>query len=889
MLRRASSSLMADAAECRAVPRQCYGALTMIRGSSSTQSTLSSTFAALCISRRHVVQSHAGSPQSIFQRYKLNDARMELKRNSKGNYYRLRHQKLFPSTEALEVALTEDTYSPVERVAVPLLSPADQKAQRRHQQNLVARGRSTVTLLEGNEEIDEENVIGREPTTTTTTSQLLVQPEDLLGTPLESAVASTSSSSSSLAGDRENANAQRDMALSAEVQRNSASHTTWTSLAPRLIDPIVANLATLAFGPTATRLQLRLLRALLNEDHNDVLMGGADGGGKTSALLLALLQGMRSESTGVNVLVASTAMNAKRATDVLARLIAIMDSSSSGDTHHHTGSSSSIRSIDDREGLLDDGQPMKSWLLVAPFRESVDTYANIIKATDRRRVRLMITTADVFCELLFEHKTQFEHLGYLRRVYVDDCVPQLQMLPDDAPSQLVKERLRDPVALEMLLGTLHQLAGPHIRSIMQIACVSAGLEAPTVEHLKQLSVKLDAKEVALSPTHQLPSNIHCTFCFRSLLGRRHHSDVGHQTQSTTMRNDFLGSNEADDSAHPFSIYHFVAKVLWSAASTICGRVIIFVRQEHDILAVRKVLRKLGMDARLLSEVVTNTNNTSSSSSSATTEQQQQQHATTRQASWKFVLMREHEGVGVHLPLVSHVVITFPPTGRASFLHMSSRTGHLGSRGWVLTIADQRDARQVRDVVEQVQVDFLGSVVELQNGAGGQLVFEKVPSADIDRKTRDPPLYGLDPQYAVLQQYDQLTENPDLAGLKTELFMSKDANAEFYWEDYTPVPELQGRHDVAKRIAEDIERDPSFAQRLQADGMLDAQFKPTANLRTSIRGEAKLRSNKYNRRRGGRGQLPHEIMEMRNDVKQHMFGRGRGSRGGRGVSRYDRFV
>jgi hypothetical protein len=803
----------------------------------------SQTLFSLHTSKRHVVQSHQGGSPSIFQRYKQHDKSLHLLRNRDGNYYRYRHQKLFRSSEALEVALTEDAYSPVERIPVPLLSPAEQQQQRHLQLQRTTRSKpSIVTFLEG---CDDDVEMDLTSTTSSRSTPLLLQPEDLAGTPLESATFETISSAPG------SSQRQRDQALSAEARDNSASHTTWKSLSPGLIDPVVANLAHITFGPIATRLQLRLMRALLNEDHNDVLLGGADGGGKTSALLLALLQGMRNESSGLNVLVVSNSINAKRASDVLASLLSVMETSHS-DSQRPTESHG--RPVNDHEGLLDDGQPMSSWLLVAPFREGVDAYAKIIKHEhSNRRVRLMITTADVFCELMFEHKTQFEHLGYLRRVYVDDCMPQLHMLPDHAPKELVEERLRNPVALEMLLGTLHQLAGPHIRSVMQIACVSAGLDTPAVEHLMQLSVKTEAKEVVLA-TQQLPSSIHCSFCFRSLLGQN-------RSISGSSGDGFLSSGALDDSAHPFGIYHHVAKVLWSAASTLCGRVVIFVRQEHDILAVRKVLRKLGMDVRLFSEVAPTT-------------------SAAEARPWKFVLMREHEGDGVPLPLVSHVVITFPPTTRQSFLHMSGRTGHLGSRGWVLTIADQRDARLVRKVVEELNVDFLNSVVELRN-VGSQQVFEKIPASDVDRKTRDPALYGLDPQYAVLQQYDQLTEHSDLAGVKREFFTTRDPAREFYWEDYTPVPELHERHMLAAQIAKDVDRDPAVAQQLQEDGMLDHDFKPTRGMRRSIREEAAINAGAGRSRKGRL--LPDVIMETRDSVKRRMLG-GRGWAGGRGGRR-----
>lgn len=804
--------------------------------------------------KRHVVQSHQGGQTSLYQRYKEHNQRKVMRKNTAGGYYRMRFQQVFPSTESLEVALTEETYAPAARVLTPLLSPTQQQQQQRDRHLLLtaARGvKRAPTTFDDVGEVDHDVV---PPSPASSTMELVVTPDDLLGTPLESVAL----------GEARESGAQKQRSVAAEQYDDAHSHTSWKSFSPGLLDPVVAQLATDVFGPTATRTQVRLLRSLLNEDHNDVLMSSADGSGKTSGLLLALLQGMRSEDTGVNVLVASNSINVKRAVDFLVKLIAVFDRNA---TTTRSGTSTSL-SIDDGDGLLADGQPMKSWLLMAPFRESVSEYARVLKHKGgRRRVRMMITTSDVFCELMFEHKVEFEALGYLRRVYVDDSMSQLQMLPDDAPTDLVQARLRDPVALELLLGTLHQLPGPHIRSVMQITCVSAGLDTNAVDHLKQLCIKRSAQEVIVSPAHLLPANIHCTFVFRPLVGRQ---------RPATLTNPFMQSNELDDTSSPYSIYHYVAMVLWSAASTLCGRVVIFIPKEHDILAVRKVLRRLGMDAKLLSEV--------------TTGQTEQSGA---ERPWKFVLMREHEGDGVQLRLVSHVVITFPPSSRASLLHMSGRTGQLGGRGWVLTITDQRHARHVRSVAEELQVDFINSVVRLHQGSGSATesngvaiagpVFQKVLPTDVDRWTRAPALYGLDPQYVVEQHYDGLTENADMAQHKREFFHSRNPNLDFYMEDYTPVPELHARHQIAQRIEKEFEQDPSVAQKLQQQGLLNDDFKPTSSMRRVINKEASIRS-KQNNPRLRRKELPVDVtqspVDQRDQLKEFIRGQRRGgARGG----------
>lgn len=80
---------------------------------------------------------------------------------------------------------------------------------------------------------------------------------------------------------------------------------------------MLAYIAHNMFGNGPTRVQARLLPLLLHEDHNDVLLNGMTGTGKTGALLLALLNGVRNETVGMNVLVSAHTMHAKRAYDTI--------------------------------------------------------------------------------------------------------------------------------------------------------------------------------------------------------------------------------------------------------------------------------------------------------------------------------------------------------------------------------------------------------------------------------------------------------------------------------------------------------------------------------------------------------------------------------------------
>ncbi|RNC30248.1 putative ATP dependent DEAD-box helicase, partial [Trypanosoma cruzi] len=201
------------------------------------------------------------------------------------------------------------------------------------------------------------------------------------------------------------------------------------------------------YGPAPTRLQCRLLPALLHEDHNDVLFNGVTGSGKTSVFLLALLQSVRSEAAGLNVFVAKDGLTALHAYSQLRALCGPL-----GGT------------------VVDRPRDDWSWLYLGSYREGYEKYYRALRRSlhsDHGPVRIFITTADTMCELLFEKKMEFESFGYLRRVYIDDIGVQIPMIPPNAPVAEMRKRLRNPLACELLLGTLHQLPGPHIRSILQ--------------------------------------------------------------------------------------------------------------------------------------------------------------------------------------------------------------------------------------------------------------------------------------------------------------------------------------------------------------------------------------------------------------------------------------
>lgn len=760
--------------------------------------------AVLCgSSSRCVVQANSAPQPSIFDQYENHRLAGILVKNYRGNYYRL-NQKVFPNVETLEVAMTEFQHDSVERTP-PQLLPQRQRDPRMTVEGKTSRqalldyaepegamippepmSQSSESLFEDLEsgEILQQQAQATSLPTNDITSKILTE-EDVAGSVLSSAMPRRELGTSE----------EMEARLYQSMTTNSAAEgkgVAWSAI--RGLDPVMQQMARSYFGPTATLVQRHLLTSLLNEDHNDVIMNGVTGSGKTTALMLALLQGIRSEDAGFNVFVASDAVSAKRMFDA-------------------------IRSFCGRRGgtVVDrDQEDMSSWVSLCPFRANVAYYASELRASLRKQetpfqksgpCRLLITTSDVMCELLFEHKFQFEKFGYLRRVYCDEVGKQLQMLDDYAPTELVQARLKDPVALELLLGTLHQLPGAHIRSILQIGCVAADVDTRMKDHLKALCVKPEAHTTILSAL-TVPSTVHCVFSFHTI---------------------------ATD------LFTHVVTLIRNSSATIPGRAIIFIRDADDILQVRKRLRSLGMDARMLSEV---------------------QEDGKDVVPWKFLLLKESEGWGANFDHLSHVFITFAPKDRNSFLHLAGRVGRMGNVGWAYTICDRRDAKHCSEVASQLNIDFVNSVMRPD-------LTQESPSS-VQRLIQEPSLYGMDPQFAVQQHHEDWAETPDLAPIKREFFSyyPEAAKREFLMEDYTPADVLSRRVANAKKLAFDVEQDPLQAMQLRERGLLKDDFTPTRRLKNMMDLPQEDDVAHQQRRRGGaRG--------GRNSGRGGSRGRGRG--------------
>jgi superfamily II DNA/RNA helicase len=616
--------------------------------------------------------------------------------NTKGNAYR-KSQRLWPSMERYERDLTELAFAPAERLP-PTLLPRD----------------VATMQLEG----------------------AAVTPED-------SALAAAGASAADMAA----AEAAHRSVIEEDLSSNDVGTATWQSLG---LDTTMCRLAKRRFGPLATRVQSRLLPALLNDDHNDVVLSGVTGSGKTAALLLAALNGVRNESAGMNVVVASNATNARQAHGIVTSLCGAEGG----------------RVVDREPGDM-------SWLQVADCRDDFEAYYQELRGTLRHSggaARLLITTPDVLCQLLFERKMEFKSFGFLRRLFVDDVGAQIDLVAPTAEREEVKERYRNPTAAELLLGTLHQVPSAEIRSLLQIAAVSADVETGLKDHLKSLCLKPTRQHIMLVSA-RLPSTLHCLFSF-----------------------------------HPWQQdrYAYLVGLLRNAATTIPGRAAIFIRAEDDALTVRASLRKLGLDARLPYEV--------------------QRGGGAWADGWKFVVLKEDECFGVDIPLLSHVFITFTPSTRYSYMHMAGRVGRLGRPGWVYVVADQREAKAVRSVAAEVDVDVVDHTVTQD--------LRTVPSAVLDSATKELAPCGNDPQYVVDHMYER-AEDPLAYDPRRELWRHP-SKRDFVLEDYTPVHEKYTAFRNARRLETDLRRAPGLGKELQQRGLLTRGMKSTRELREMLK-------------------------------------------------------
>jgi superfamily II DNA/RNA helicase len=690
---------------------------------------------------RRIGNDHLNEPRTVesdFQRYRLEQQRSE---RANGNAYRDR-TRLYPSVERLERAMSEAAFLPAERMP-PRLLP-------RPVAELQLEG-AALEALEGDAGDDAAAAVPLTLSPSLSNSEALAMSEQVT----------------------QELRAAREQVLAEDLGSNEVSSSaTWTSIG---LDPTLAELARSRFGERPTRVQVRLIKALVNEDHNDVIFSSVTGSGKTAALVLAALHGVRTEGSGMNLIVCRT-RDMAYATERLARSV--------------VGSFGG--------NFVDGDAGDMSWLLCLEGHRNHERHLQLLKQIRRESShgpRLVVTTADVICELMFQTKMEFKQFGYLRRAYFDDAGQQFQVIRPGEVSSAEAAELQDaPTAADLLAATLHQLPGPDIRSLIQIAAVSADIDTCMKDHIKDLCVKPASNSIIVSAA-RLPATLHCLFSFHAI---RSHGKGSPATAS--LGGSASSSNDLDA---------YLVNLIRNANSTIPGRAVIFVASEVNLLVARVALRRLGMDAKILCEVFSG--------------------GQWEPAGWKFLLLHEHEAFGHDIPMLSHVFITFPPSDRHSYLHMAGRAGRLGAPGWVYVVTDQRDAPAVAAVAGELDVDVKGHVITDD--------LRSVPASEVATWIEPHGLGIMNPQHMVEANYARLERiSADTRGRE---FFDRPFEKNFSREDYRDPAMVYRKYKRAMEIKSSIQRDPKVLLELANDGLIDERLRPTSELHRLLEMEGPL--------------------------------------------------
>eukprot|EP00758_Cryptobia_borreli_P000043 Tbor_TRINITY_DN10062_c0_g1::TRINITY_DN10062_c0_g1_i1::g.12289::m.12289 len=772
---------------------------------------------------RSIIQSYS-RPKDVISHAERKLKGMELKARSSGQHY-AKQQRMWASTEGIERALTSARFELIQRTPLnllprPVVPRSDENGRNvgsftNNWSDECVEGNGAYKLLSMMEKIEDKSKSNRairfmeaadidcgrnedihndfETSQESGISGYKILENKIMPSTIDDEVYNNTTLKSLVPTKK----VLIDELLHSHSQKQSERQQgvlSWNAI-PNL-DPFIATCCREKIGPFATSVQSRLVSALLHEDHNDVLFNAPMGAGRTWAQVIAALNGVRTETSGINILVAPNKNGVSRMHDMVATLVGTY------------GGTVAERDVCD----------MESWIFTGRYVENCKRYwDDILKSAydPRGGKRLLILTSEVLTELFFQHKLQFKSLGYLRRCYFDDVGQSLQLPNPDVCDRLEwKRHVESPRPIELALMTLHQMPGPHIRSLFQLGLVGNDIDTRTKDYLIKLCIKPDAKTIILAPM-RFPSSLHCTFSFYNTYQRK----AADSDPTTAPILVTKGSGLQQISA--LTTLDFVKDYIYNARSTIPGRGIIFIEPSIPLSTARSHLRKLGMDVKVLSEVMYVCDSSN--------RQEWRQ-------GWKFLVMHEADAVGLELPLVSHVFITFCPSDRRRYNFMGSVASRVGSTGWVTMLCPQVHAPQARNLVEELDINFVDSVTDIN--------LNKLPRGTVDSFSRAlRPTAMESPQLVVKAHYEYLTEHSSAVTnnqFEREFFAPfsrsrsdrdgyrsiTDHTADFHMIDYEPRGRKQTRFNNASLLANDIQRNPSVVIDLQRKGLLSQTNRPT---------------------------------------------------------------
>lgn len=193
--------------------------------------------------------------------------------------------------------------------------------------------------------------------------------------------------------------------------------------------------------------------------------------------------------------------------------------------------------------------------------------------------------------------------------------------------------------------------------------------------------------------------------------------------------------------------------------------------------------------------------------------------------WRYLLLHEHEGFGLDIPFVSHVVLTFCPSNRFSLLHICGRAARAGNPGWVFTVVPRSEAPNVSNLCKELDVDVRKTTIDVN--------LQNVPESVVERWVRPPPSWTMDPQHVLASRYEHVEDPIHFQSLRNQTMFVQSGPGkfkDFKMEDYTPIEVLHRRFRQTIALRKDVQNMPELAVEMANEGLLNPNnLKPTKKL------------------------------------------------------------